>query len=330
MNPFDLRLLNDFQRGFPIVAEPFREIAARLGVEESAVLAALGALVRAGAVSRVGAVFAPRRVGASTLAALAAPPGQLPRIAALVNAHPEVNHNYEREHRINLWFVATAGDSERLGRLLGAIEAETGCRPISLPLVEEFHIDLAFDLVHGRRGEADAPVVRAPQRYDPTAAERRLMVALQTGLDLVARPFARIAKMAAMSEDEVLAAVRRWSTMGLIKRFGVVVRHRELGYSANAMAVWDVPDERVGTVGAELAREPRISLCYRRSRHLPEWPFNLFCMIHGRHRLEVEQSLGRMRDRHGLHAYPSAILFSRRCFKQQGARYFEQPQAAYA
>ena len=329
MSPIELRLLNDFQRDFPLTPGPFREIAAQLGVDESAVLAALGAWMAAGTVSRVGAVFAPRRVGASTLAALAAPPEHLSRIASIVSAHAGVNHNYEREHRLNLWFVATAADADCLAGLLQSVERETGCDVIALPLVEEFHIDLAFDLLHGYKGDAKTPVRMAAQRYEPASGERHLMAALQAGLDLVPRPFARLAMKSGMSEDAVLELIAQWVHSGLIKRFGVVVRHRELGYRANAMAVWDVPDDQVRACGTALADEPLVTLCYRRERRRPAWPYNLFCMIHGRHRLEVEATLGAIRDRHGLHAYPSAVLFSRRCFKQQGAHYFSQPEAAH-
>ena len=325
----EFRLLNEHQRGFPLVAEPFRDIAAALGCEESAVLATLRRLAASGSVSRVGAVFAPRRIGASTLAALAAPASQLSRIAALVSAHPEVNHNYERENRFNLWFVVTAADAERLARVLQAIEAQTGCAVISLPLREEFHIDLGFDLGSGgRRGAHRTSGVSA--HYQPSPLERRLMAALQAGLDLVPRPFARLAMRAGVSEDEALATVRGWLVGGIVKRFGVVVRHRELGFNANAMVVWDVDDEHVRAVGARLATEPAVTLCYRRERHLPEWSYNLYCMVHGRNRLAVEQAIGALRDRHALHAYPTAVLFSRRCFKQQGARYFDLPEAASA
>jgi DNA-binding Lrp family transcriptional regulator len=325
MSPIELRLLNDYQRDFPLTPAPFREIAAQLGIEESAVLAALEAWRAAGTVSRVGAVFAPRRMGASTLAALVAPPDQLSRIASIVSSHTGVNHNYEREHRLNLWFVATAADAHGLAGLLRSVERQTGCQVIALPLVEEFHIDLAFDLLHGCKGTVRPPARMPVEPYEPTSRERRLMAALQAGLDLVPRPFARLAMKSGMGEDEVLALITHWVHSGLIKRFGVVVRHRELGYRANAMAVWDVPDDEVRAYGKALAAEPLVTLCYRRARSQPAWPYNLFCMIHGRHRLAVEATLGGIRDRHGLHAYPSAVLFSRRCFKQQGAHYFSQP-----
>ncbi len=118
--------------------------------------------------------------------------------------------------------------------------------------------------------------------------ERRLISVLQEGLPLFARPFALIAERVGASESTVLTRIGKWIEEGAIKRFGVVVRHHELGYTANAMLVHDVPDERVGELGRSLAEEPAVTLCYRRPRQAPQWPYNLFCMIHGRERAEVE------------------------------------------
>ncbi|HCN68307.1 MAG TPA: Lrp/AsnC family transcriptional regulator, partial [Candidatus Accumulibacter sp.] len=117
----DFRLLNEFQRDFPLCPAPFAELASRLGVAESLVLQGLESLRREGKIARVGAVFAPKRIGASTLAAMAVPAGKLSAVAEAVSRFPEVNHNYEREHRYNLWFVVTAGSEGRLHATLGAI-----------------------------------------------------------------------------------------------------------------------------------------------------------------------------------------------------------------
>lgn len=323
MPELDFRLLNDFQRSFPLAPEPYRELAARLGTDEACVLRRLRRLAGSGAVSRIGAVFAPRSVGASTLACLAAPAPDLSRIAALVSAHAGVNHNYEREHRLNLWFVATAGSEADLDDTLERIGQETGCRVLALPLVEEYHIDLGFDMAGPQARHATRPALRQGRKIVPNADERRLLAALERGFDLVPRPYVRLAMKAGMSEEQVLATLARWHCEGVVKRFGVVVRHRALGYTANAMAVWDVPDERVDAAGAALAAEAGVTLCYRRLRHRPQWPYNLFCMLHGRTRLEVEGAIAALRDRHGLHAFAGAVLFSRRCFKQRGARYFQ-------
>lgn len=319
--PLEFALLNDWQRDFPLVAQPFAQLGEKVGADETAILATLERLQARGAISRVGAVLAPRRIGASTLAALAAPAAQIERIAALVSARPEVNHNYQREHTYNLWFVATAADPATLAAALAAIEAETGCAVIALPLEQEYHIDLGFDLKSAHKHPVGLPGT-PPRPTDPV--ERRLITALQSGLELVPRPFGRLGERAGMSENEVMTRIAGWLEEGLIKRFGVVVRHHELGYRANAMVVFDLPAAEVDRVGPLLAAEPGVTLCYRRTRSLPDWPYNLYCMVHGRSREDAQPVIERLRRLAGV---PGQALFSTRRFKQCGARYFAETAA---
>ncbi|MBK8317589.1 MAG: Lrp/AsnC family transcriptional regulator [Betaproteobacteria bacterium] len=316
----EFRLLNEFQRDFPLCPAPFAELASRLGVAEKVVLGGLEKLRREGKISRVGAVFAPKRIGASTLAAMAVPPEQLDAVAAAVNRFPEVNHNYEREHRYNLWFVVTAGSEGRLQATLGAIEKAAGYPLLPLPLLEEFHIDLGFSLLGGKT--KNVAVARPVKPVEPMdEAERRLVSVLQEGLPLFMRPFSLIAERIGASESDVLGRIGRWLEEGAIKRFGVVVRHHELGFRANAMVVHDIADDQVSELGRLLAEEPAVTLCYRRPRVLPDWPYNLFCMIHGRERGEVEDIIAELRQRHGLLDAPHEVLFSLTRYKQNGARY---------
>ncbi|NJD25073.1 MAG: Lrp/AsnC family transcriptional regulator [Betaproteobacteria bacterium] len=316
----EFRLLNEFQRDFPLCPAPFAELAARLGVAEKAVLGSLERLRREGKISRVGAVFAPKRIGASTLAAMAVPPEKLETVAAAVNRFAEVNHNYEREHRYNLWFVVTAASEGRLQATLGAIEQAAGYPLLNLPLLEEFHIDLGFSL-DGKPSPRTVTACPVSPRQPIGEPERRLVSVLQEGLPLFIRPFQAIAERIGASESEVLARIGRWLEDGAIKRFGVVVRHRELGYTANAMVVHDIPDERVAALGRALALEPAVTLCYRRPRIGGEWPYNLFCMVHGRARSEVEAAVAALREQHGLAGCAHDVLFSTTRFKQNGARY---------
>jgi DNA-binding Lrp family transcriptional regulator len=140
------RLLNEFQQGMPLTPNPYADIARQLGVYETTVLETLRRLQTEGVVSRVGAVFRPNRVGASTLAAMAVPQDEIEAVAAIVNEFDEVNHNYEREHEFNLWFVVVAMDEDRLQQALVDIEAACGYPVLNLPLLDEFFIDLGFDL----------------------------------------------------------------------------------------------------------------------------------------------------------------------------------------
>jgi DNA-binding Lrp family transcriptional regulator len=142
----DRRLLNEYQHGLPLEPRPFARIADVLGISEQEVLDALRCLQDSGVISRVGPVFRPNRVGVSTLAALAVPPESLSGVAEIVSAFAEVNHNYEREHRYNLWFVVTARDTEHLEQVLDTIEQRTRLKPLDLPMLEDYFIDLGFRL----------------------------------------------------------------------------------------------------------------------------------------------------------------------------------------
>jgi DNA-binding Lrp family transcriptional regulator len=318
LDALDRRLLNDFQRGFPLVERPYAEIGARLGTGEADVLERYRRLARAGIVSRIGVVFRPNTAGASLLAAFAVPPDRLDAVARWLGGQPEVNHNYEREHRFNLWFVLAARSQDALEAACARIEAGAGLPMLRLPLLEEFHIDLGFDLETGGR----APRGAAPAggaRIDE--ADRPLLSALQEGFPLVPQPFEALAQSTGRSAVALRQAVGRWVAAGIARRVGVVVRHRPLGYGANAMVVWDVPDEQAGATGRALAGESYVTLCYRRPRRLPDWPYNLFTMVHGRERRAVRAQVRALRLRHGLAAAPHALLFSRRCYTQRGARY---------
>lgn len=142
----DLRLLNDYQRNFPLVSRPFASIADDLGVTEAEVIARYAGLQAAGLITRVGAVVRPHALGVSTLAAVAVPAEEVDEIGRRIAARPEVNHCYEREHTYNIWFVVTAADEGALTGVLSAIERECRTRVLDLPLVEAYHIDLGFAL----------------------------------------------------------------------------------------------------------------------------------------------------------------------------------------
>ena len=146
LTPLHKRLLNDFQRDFPLSSRPYLEIANALGVSEDDVLSALTELNDNHFISRIGPIIPPNQLGVSTLVAMAIPEQQLQTIADIISAYPEVNHNYEREHRFNLWFVVIATDSRHLQAVLDAIEQDAGYKTLSMPLLDEFFIDLGFKL----------------------------------------------------------------------------------------------------------------------------------------------------------------------------------------
>jgi len=311
-------LLNPWQHGFPLEREPFSQIAATLGMSVPEVLAAYAALQRDGALSRIGGVFAPAAGGAALLAAMTVPADRLHDVATIVSAHPGVNHNYEREHAFNLWFVVTGTDPVAVEQAVRSLEDTTDLAALRLRMERAYRIDLGFDLRHST---AQVPMVAAGRGEPIAAADRPLAALLEGGLPLIERPFDAWADSLHCPVERVLATLQGWLHSGALKRFGTIVRHHELGFDANAMTVFDVPDALVDVCGEALAAESGITLSYRRER-APDWPYNLYCMVHGRDREAVRDVLARVIPRCGLAHHPHEVLFSRRRFKQTGARRF--------
>lgn len=149
----------------------------------------------------------------------------------------------------------------------------------------------------------------------------QLIVAVQEGLPIIARPYQAIAGQLDISEMAVIDRLKSLKQQGLIKRLGVIVKHRRLGYQANAMVVFDMPDDIVQHKGQQISQFTFINLCYLRPRQGEHWPYNLFCMIHGKSREIVQQQLTQLIADCALENYAYDILFSQRCFKQRGALY---------
>lgn len=316
--PHDLPLLNHWQRDFPLTPEPFAAIGESLGLGTAEVLAHYQRLHGQGFFSRIGAVFAPGAGGASLLAAIAVPPQRLEAVAAVVSSYPGVNHNYEREHAVNLWFVATGSDTAQVEQMLCSIEAETGLSVLRLPMLRPYRIDTGFDLRGAQSGRAGA----THWAHTPLQAHELPLAALaEAGLPLVERPFDVWASQLGQPLEQVLATLQRWLQERTLSRFGVVVRHHELGFDTNAMTVFDVPADAVDRCGEALAQVPGVTLAYQRAR-APGWPYNLYCMVHGRDRSAVLATVAHAIAKARLHDVPHATLFSLRRFKQTGARRF--------
>ena len=166
-----------------------------------------------------------------------------------------------------------------------------------------------------------SPIETPPNPVILDDRDAALVAQIQTGLPLSAYPYADVGQQIGMSETEVIERLKRLLDQGVIKRLGVVVRHHELGYRANAMTVWNIPDEKVRELGECMGGFEFVTLCYQRPRRLPDWPYNLFTMVHGQDRDEVLSNISHMAERCGLASIQYEVLFSKRRFKQRGAIY---------
>lgn len=311
----DRKLMDLWQRDLPLVARPFEVMGRALGLREDGVIARLERLREDGKISRVGGTCRPNTAGASTLAAVAAPDWRVEEVAAAIGGLDGVNHSYLRENAWNIWFVATGPDRAHVDATLDAVRRRTGLEVLDLPLVRPFNVDLGF----GFDGAAPAPRAREADTGALLDGDRAILQALSEGLEIAARPYQALARSLGRDEAEIIGRIGALLEAGLIGRLGVIVRHRSLGWTSNAMVVWEVPEDRIVAAGEALRAVPGVTLCYQRRAAARVWPYNLYCMIHARSRDEALETLRRAEAAAALGGLPRRILFSIRCFKQKGA-----------
>ncbi len=316
LDDIDRTLLDGWQRDFPLTHRPFQVIGAALGCPEEEILTRFARLLKSGEISRIGATCAPNTVSASTLAAVAAPEDRVEEVAAQINQEAGVNHSYLREDDWNIWFVMTGPDRAYVDAALDRISARTGLRVLDLRLVRPFNIDLGFSLT------GDGGVMPTARAADHTAlqeGDRAILAALSAGMDLTATPFADLAERLGRKEADLRARIKALQEARLISRLGVIVRHRKLGWAANAMVVWDVAAERIGDVGPKLAAQKGVTLCYERRPVDGVWPWRLYTMFHAKSRAAACENIENAATLPELSGVARKVLFSTRCFKQKGA-----------
>ncbi len=163
--------------------------------------------------------------------------------------------------------------------------------------------------------------------YRPDAVDRRIIGATQAGLPLTARPYDTIAERLGLTPEEVRQRLRHMLARGVIRRLGLVPNHYRLGYRANGMSVWDLPDDRIHDLGQRVAMLPFVSHCYHRRRYPPDWPYNLFAMVHGRSRTETDAMVNTIADVLGEAVRGHTVLYSSRILKKTGLRLQTQATA---
>lgn len=334
----DARLIDHLHAGFPLDDRPFARIGAALGASEEEVIERLRALLSDGVLTRLGPLYQIERAGgAYLLAAMEVPEPRFEAVTKLVNAHMEVAHNYRREHRLNMWFVVATDSQPAVAACLRAIEAETGLTVHAFPKEREFRVELRLPalpaaeeevpFIPAQPGPRDArsaspaldPRPRADEARPLDPVDRQLVAATQSGLPLVPQPYEAVGAIVGISAPEVRERLAAMLERGLIRRIGAVANHYRLGYTANGMTVWDVDDARVDELGERIGRLPGVTHCYRRTR-APGWPYNLFVMLHGRSREEVERQADGVASLLGAACRARDILYSTQVLKKTGLR----------
>lgn len=334
MDKTERQLLNIVQGEFPIDSHPYLVLGKSLNISEEEAFRHILKLYDQGIIRRMGGVFDSRRLGYySTLCAAKVPPDRIDGLAVILNKITGVTHNYLRDHTYNMWFTLIAPSRAAVETTLKKLRELSGVNEIySLPALRLFKIRVDFDFESGegewdwpgKDEQADPQVIPAPATDEKSGLDlseetRALVRALQLDLPHDMRPFDRLAEELGWTEEQVLSGTRDLMACKAIRRFGAVLRHQRAGFVANAMGVWKVDDVNAAKTGETMAKFKEVSHCYQRPI-LPDWPYNLYTMIHGRTPEDCRNAMRKISEITGIKDFD--MLFSKAELKKSSMLYF--------
>jgi DNA-binding Lrp family transcriptional regulator len=320
----DKELLNEIQWTFPLVTRPFDTIAKKFDTTPEIIKEKLNNLKEIGVLRQLSAIFDTRKLGyTSSLVAMEIEHDKLDYVASQINRHPGVSHNYERDHQFNLWFTLAVPPGDDLNSELEKFNVLKGIKKVRmLPTLQLFKIGVKLDMVDDKKHEV-APTEEKKEikniKFEPTEEDKDFIRELQKDMEIIDEPFVNAAKNLGITEDELFSKMKHYESMGVLRRFAAILRHRQVGFTANGMIVWKVPEDRITSVGETLGSFPQVSHCYERPTY-DDWPYNVFSMIHCKTHDEAYEVAKTIQDQIDVNEYK--ILFSSREFKKTRVEYF--------
>jgi DNA-binding Lrp family transcriptional regulator len=320
----DKELLNEIQWTFPLVTRPFDAIAKKFNTTPEIIKKNLNNLKENGVLRQLSAIFDTRKLGyTSSLVAMEIEHDKLDYVASQINRHPGVSHNYERDHQFNLWFTLAVPPGTNLDNELEKFNVLKGIKKVRmLPTLQLFKIGVKLDMIDDKKHDI-APSEEKKEikniKFEPTEEDKDFIRELQKDMEIIDEPFIKAAKNLGLTEEELFEKMRYYEDIGVMRRFAAILRHRQVGFTANGMIVWKVPEDRITAVGETLGSFPQISHCYERPTY-DDWPYNVFSMIHCKTHDEANDVAKTIQDQ--IHVDEYRILFSSREFKKTRVEYF--------
>ena len=324
MGELDKELLNEIQWTFPLVTRPFDTIAKKFDVTPEIIKEHLNSLKKAGVLRQLSAIFDTRKLGyTSSLVAMEIESDKLEHVASQINRHPGVSHNYERDHEFNLWFTLAVPPGSDLKLEIDKFNVLKGIKKVRmLPTLQLFKIGVKLDMVDEKKHEV-APSEEKKEiknvKFEPTEQDKDFIRELQKDMEIIDEPFVKAANNLGITETELFEKMKQYEDIGVMRRFAAILRHRQIGFTANGMIVWKVPEDRISEVGAKLGAFPQVSHCYERPTY-SDWPYNVFSMIHCKTHDEANDMAKTIKNQIQVDDYQ--ILFSSREFKKTRVEYF--------
>jgi len=316
-------LLYQMQHAFPMIQKPFLEIAQALNSSEEEVIQTVQQLKDEKIIRQTSAIFDTKRLGyKSSLVAFKVAEDQIDQAAEIINAHPGVSHNYLRNHDYNIWFTMAVAPNSKFGleKTIEILQEQTGAEDaIILPTLKMFKISVKMDTT-GKRAKKEKVKRVAYKELTLTDTHIAVIKELQKDITVTSEPYAKAIEKLGMNYETFFAIAHELKDAGVMRRFATILNHRKAGFSANAMSVWSVPEEEGERIGKEMAEFSAVSHCYLRPKY-PNWPYNLFAMVHAKTQEECDALIDEMAKESGLSEYGK--LYSSVEFKKQRLVYFD-------
>jgi len=315
-------ILSRIQKHFPLVAKPFASIAAELGIEEEEVLSILQKEKQAGIVRQTSAIFDTKRLGyKSSLVAFKVDAEKIDAVVKVINSHPGVSHNYERNHNFNIWFTLAVDPSSIFGleKTVALLAKLTDTQEyIILPTLKLFKISVKLNTT-GKDEKKERVKKVMHKEIELTPLHHEIIHKTQYDIEFVSEPFKKIVDSLGIDYEQYFSILSELQEAGIMRRFAAILNHRKAGFNANAMVVWDVNANEGEVIGKKAAAFSAVSHCYLRPKY-QNWPYNLFTMVHGKTQDETNAIIEEMSKE--IEAKSYMPLYSSREFKKVRIEYF--------
>ena len=315
-------ILSRIQKQFPLVAKPFKAIADELGMSEQDVLQILQEEKQNSIIRQTSAIFDTKRWGyTSSLVAFKIAPENIDHAVNIINTHPGISHNYERNHDFNIWFTIAIDPASLLGlektiELLAELaDAE---EYIVLPTLKLFKISVKLDTT-GNDAKKEHVKRVVHKELELTPLHHEIIRRTQYDIEFVSEPFKTVVDELGIDYETYFSILSQLQEVGIMRRFAAILNHRKAGFSANAMVVWDVDEAEGEKIGEKAAAFSAVSHCYLRPKY-QNWPYNLFTMVHGKTENETNGIIEEMSKE--IEAKSYMPLYSSREFKKVRIEYF--------
>lgn len=321
LNDKEKNLLEIIQQDFPMITQPFEFFANTIGLSESDTIAMIKDLQQRNIIREISAILEANRLNhKSALVAVHVPESEVDEISTIINSHPAVSHNYQRNHFFNVWFTISVPEDRTIENEVAHL-LQNRCHFRVLPAIKTFKIGVHFRFGEKKYDQAERRSHSPRPKLNITEEDKEIIRLVQSHLPIESRPWQTLSASIGWSEEKLIEKINYLKNEGVIKRISAVIRHRNVGISHNGMCCFEVAPENTERDGNILANHPQVTHCYQRQTY-PDWQYSLFGMVHGNSQSEVENVGQELKSQ--IQCTNHIILFSSKEFKKERVKYFMQ------